>query len=58
VTNDDRLTQELSDIVAELAELRSRADTLTALAEDDYYWSLCIREKRLRRLLADQLASV
>ena len=50
MTNATRLQQELSDVRTELAELRSRAHGPVALANDDHYWSLCVRERQLLRL--------
>jgi hypothetical protein len=61
MTNETRLQQELSDVRVELAELRSRSDNTAALANDDHYWSLCVRERQMLRLFRrerDQVSDV
>ena len=52
--NERSLREELSNVRAELAELRSRADGPVALVNDEPYWSLCVRERQLLRLLREE----
>jgi hypothetical protein len=54
VTNDESLEQELFDTLAALAELRFHAAGPFGLVDDDHYWSLCVRERQLRRVLRNK----
>ena len=45
------LQHELSEVRAEFADLRSRSGSAFALVDNDHYWSLCVQERQLLRLL-------